>query len=328
MSAIALVHLGRKLPEHLKYCIAQSRRWSPTIPIHLLCDRSVVRAANDSLRMHDIEVHDLQAYRRTELWLEFKEIRDFYPKRRWWDPRRWDPRQISNPVPVEFWRYSTERLFALHAFLDENSLTEVFHFENDVLIFTDLQRLAPAVSRLYSHLAITPLSDTAVTTGMLYIKDPSSLEHLCSSILEQLVTGSTRQTVETYGGMVNDMTLMHDYRMRHGPENLGLLPILPRGPYSDGARDLGGIFDPASWGQYVDGTPTPHNQPPGFTDREHFIGKELLGKRHEIIWRNTNGSHGEPFVVTDDTTTTKLMTLHVHSKRLERYALVPRDGRS
>ncbi len=74
MSAIVLVHLGRRLPAHFEHCVAQARFSSPTIPIHILCDRPVVRTASALLRAYDVEVHNLGVYRHNKQWTEFVPI--------------------------------------------------------------------------------------------------------------------------------------------------------------------------------------------------------------------------------------------------------------
>jgi hypothetical protein len=320
MSAIVLVHLGRRLPAHFEYCVAQARISSPTIPIHILCDRPVVRTASALLSAHDVEVHDLGAYRNNKLWNEFVPMSELDVSTSWWTPRyRWDPRRLNKyAVPAEFWRYTTERLFAVNAFLSSTRLTDVFHFDNDVLVYEDLAGLSSKVASLYPRLAATPYSQREMAAGMLFIRDASDLEHMCEWIVHELPE-KKKQWSKTQGQFVGDMTLLFDYHSRYDADYLAFLPILPEGPHAQGVRELGGIFDPLSWGQFVDGTPSPHHDPKGYIIPRTYIGRELSDGRHEVIWKTDEQGRMVPFVATRGTHATKLLSLHLHSKRLQHY---------
>ena len=86
-----------------------------------------------------------------------------------------------------------------------------------------------------------------------------------------------------------------------------LLPILP--------YDSSIIFDPLSYGMYIDGT---HTEPRKFyskrkIDFNDLIGVELYSKRIKTKFIDNN-----PLVYWDNKTF-KMSNLHIHSKRFEKF---------
>src|SRR5207302_1299130 len=59
-----------------------------------------------------------------------------------------------------FWTFTTERFFVIETAMARLGLESVFHLENDVMIYADVQTLTPRFERLYPGIAATFDNDT------------------------------------------------------------------------------------------------------------------------------------------------------------------------
>ena len=67
-----------------------------------------------------------------------------------------------------FWKYSIQRFYYLNDFLEKTNLTNIFHLENDVLLFQDLKKILKEVK---SHnLACIRDNVDRVIGSLIYIK--------------------------------------------------------------------------------------------------------------------------------------------------------------
>lgn len=213
-----------------------------------------------------------------------------------------------------FWSHAFMRLLLIQAWMERDGVKNLVHAENDVLLYHDPHSLLSAFTDIFhDKVAITPLGDTYCTAAYMYVDSSAALNRVNESLLEYLSKGEACLAKNfTNDRMVNEMRLLWLLQKEQG-QLLGLLPILPFGPFSLGLSRLGMIFDPASWGQYLGGTPQGHK--PGTLFDTHWIGKDMSGKNFSVDW--TMDSHGKiPRLVIKDSVT-PLACLHIHSKRME-----------
>ena len=95
-------------------------------------------------------------------------------------------------------------------------------------------------------------------------------------------------------------------------DNKNLIQSLDILPY--GGKKL--IFDPASYGQYLGGT---HKKPKtffrdNFATQAHYVGAELISKRITVKFKKNI-----PVVTSDLGDVSKLINLHIHSKKLKKF---------
>lgn len=220
---------------------------------------------------------------------------------------------LYNYGPREFWTVSTTRLIYLENFLRVNGLEHVCHFENDVLVYFDLQEHESIFTQLYDNLALTPCDPSHLTTGFMYINDYKAIEHMTDFFIWALAKFGVGGTVREYHiDMVNDMTLMKRYADNDGADRVGLLPVLPYGEYSQYIDQFGAIFDAAGWGQYICGT---RAKGPGRMFAGHHVGGLLQAHpEYQIVWRVESGLR-LPFLSCDGNLV-RLNSLHVHSKNM------------
>jgi hypothetical protein len=207
-----------------------------------------------------------------------------------------------------FWRYACERIFVLEELMLTLGLDRCLHVESDVLIYLPPHAFMPWVSDAYgSAVAICPLTATEDAAAVMYVGSLGSLGRLTKALLELVEMGPS--LLDVHGGqMANEMRMLHILRTE-----LGLCEALPTTIAQAVAMTAPCVFDPASYGQYLDGTPGQ----PGvrFAGDHHEAGRELISGRCELVWNPQNrrpvlrGGSGEQ-------TLWPLANLHVHSKRL------------
>ena len=129
---------------------------------------------------------------------------------------------------------------------------------------------------------------------------------LCHSLDKKIDEGIKKDWEFNNFSPPNEMDLL-GMVYRQETTLFNLLPILP--------YDSSIIFDPLSYGMYIDGT---HTEPRKFytkrkVDFNDLIGVELYSKRIKTKFIDNN-----PLVYWDNKTF-KMSNLHIHSKRFEKF---------
>lgn len=288
---VVMFHSGENFPEHLVYALRQFRLFNPTVDVYFLTDRE--HLSNPLFSLHNVMVIDKGKYMSDD-------IHSF--------------EVLYGRGEHDFWTITTTRLMYISNFLRETNLHDVYHFENDVLVYYSFPDLHSIFTKTYKHLAITYGGPDKIMTGMMFVKNPKALQHMTNFILSLLHQYKVRDIRKKYGmDMVNEMTLMRVYS-REYPDYIRPLPILPFDDWSENYSLFNSIFDPASWGQYVGGTP---DGIPGVKPEDHYIG-QLLRKNlnYTVTWRD-EGKRIPYFRY--DGNEVKINNLHIHSKNLHLY---------
>ena len=211
-----------------------------------------------------------------------------------------------------FWRYACERFFVLEAAMRAMNLERCIHIECDVLMYASPASYVEWLIDTYgTGLATCPLTNLEDTAALMYVGSQAALAAFNTALLD-LVALPPAEFVAVHGGeMAHEMRMMNLLRAKSG-----LAASLPTTVAS--AHELGSayIFDPASYGQYVDGVPAE----PGvaYAGEHHRVGRELLSGNYRLRW---DAQQRIPLVASSgDGSEYPLATLHIHSKRLERWA--------
>ena len=279
---------GPNLPSHLDACIKQYQLFNDA-PIYFLTD---AQNFPDLAKYDQVIPVAIQDYASDKI-ARFNALYDRGPR--------------------DFWTVAITRLMYIENFSAAHGLQHICHFENDVLIYFNLEDYHHIFGRLYPSLAVTPCGPLICSTGFMYIDNAQSLADMTDFFIETLEQLGLEGTKKRYGlNMVTEMGLLKAYGTERG-ERLGLLPILPFGAHSQHYEDFDAIFDPASWGQLVGGTRT---EGPGAKPDDHYIGQLLLSHPgYGVRWR-TEGGLRIPYFVYDDNWV-KINNLHIHSKNLK-----------
>ena len=270
---------GGEVPEYTNVCLRQARKTNPDEDIRFICkdDQQIFKELNIQWVPQDSVS--------SELLDEFNRV--------CWFKRHGTP-NTSYPSPELFWHRTAERIYYLQAYINQHDLENVFHFENDVLIYYGLD-LVPTRDAMM----VLPMSINKATFAFAHIPNKSHINSLCGYFNWLLYKHGEKFLANQLNDHVSEMSLLH-IALQNGL--VSALPILP----SDNDKM---VFDPASYGQFLSGTNNGHGA--GFTDPEHFIGREIQRNNLNIIF------YGKPFV-----NDTKIFNLHIHSKNLKEFASV------
>jgi hypothetical protein len=212
-----------------------------------------------------------------------------------------------------FWRYACERFFVLEDAMREAGIDRCLHLESDNLLYVDPAALEPWLVSTYGReIAICPVTDDEDTAAVLYAGSLAALETFNERLLELVALGPAGLLERHGGAMGNEMRMLHLLRAQ-----FGLARALPTTLAAAAQSGAPVVFDAASYGQWVDGTPGAAGVP--FAGDHHIVGRALLADEIELGWDaqrrapwvRSTASGGAPAGPR-----TPLANLHVHSKRL------------
>lgn len=216
----------------------------------------------------------------------------------------------------EFNRLTTERLFAVYAYMNVTRKSNIFHMENDNMLYFNLSNLLSRMHKCKIYLGIIRASVSQAVLSFMYIQSASALEHLLRYIIQVFRLGKTESVKYLNTEYVNDMTITARYLDLSMPKSVesdsNLISQLPvtfdkeHCCVSHTANDKEKIiFDARTIGQYFGGDYWHPNV--SFWTRSDF-----LDPRGEIlIWKPIKKGIVVPYI-----RDRRIVNLHVHSKNL------------
>jgi len=298
---LILTHIGHNLPSYLNDFIKQLRKFNPDYNTIFLLNK--INCENPIFLENNIKTYPVEE-------LVSERINVFLNRY-----QHGNINSIHNHVDYgssDYWCVTSVRLFFIYEYCKKFNINNFFHFENDILIYEDLNKIQNIIleNNLYENkIAITRGTNNKIMTGFMYVDNVLILDNLLSEISSYITDGSN---LFNYGiDMVNEMGLLHIYQIKN-PDKIINLPILPYSDLSENYDYFLSIFDPATLGQYLDGTP---GNPGISIITESYIGDEIKkNPSFQIIFKETEGLK-LPFLSFDDKLI-KINNLHIHSKRL------------
>lgn len=287
---IILFHSG-KLPEYLECTFKQIRLFNPEITVWFITD--VEHFDNPLFDKYQINITNKDCYNSEKI----NKFKIFY----------------KHPVS-SFWVITAVRLIYIEEFLKREKLTDVYLFENDVLLYYSLEELHQRFVDLYKDMAITIGGPDKCMTGFMFIHDWKPLAEMTKWFIDALKQGQNKLKEIYHMDMVNEMTLMKSYMTEHS--DLSSIPTMPFGLFYPITK-FNSIFDPASWGQFVGGNVK--DKQPGFKAEDHYIGQMLLkNPEFTVIWKRDEQNRNIPYFKHNGNEV-RINNLHIHSKELHKY---------
>lgn len=209
-------------------------------------------------------------------------------------------------------RTSAFRFFFIDELIKTQGLKNNFHFDNDVLVYSNLSHLLPHFEN--HDISITPHSPHEYVCGMMYMK---SHIDVITEYFSRIIHLNVQHLNEVAGKgfMPNEMRLLSI--LNSTTKCINLLPVLPFGEFSNEITMFESIFDPSSYGQHIGGTP---DKPEGgwvCKENTHRVIDKLLVAG--VI--NVEFINKKPFIRFGDDELYQLNNLHIHSKQTEKYRL-------
>ena len=275
MPTLVLVHIGSHFPDYMNDCIRHIQ-YTTDISIHVLISsehRDKIVPAAQIFPLEDIPISDKrQEFERNS--------------------------SLDSSFRNGFWKFAMMRFFYIYDHVIAQKLDDIFHIENDNLIYVDfMPKLSVFQSK--SMWCVMDANDRCIPS-FLYFKNHNILRLL----LDTCISCAARQ--------VNDMYALSEFK-RQRPDHVGTLPIIkdycdPIHPdFYQHADDFGFLFDAAAVGQYIGGV-DPRNDS---RDTTGFINETCVVKCNKVKleWM------GEHLYINN----MPLVNLHIHSKDLKRW---------
>jgi hypothetical protein len=274
--SIILFHSNTSLPNCIFHCIQKIKQYSK-IPIYLLTDQNC--------NIKDVNIINILKYKNLN-WLN--ELKYFN----------------NDDYISKLFKNSCFRLFYIHQFLEENNIKHILHFDNDVLLYENPEKIIEKISSKYKNFCITAHNSSEVVFGMSYIEDSVSLSLIVNFIEQELKSSNL---LKKYNGCPNEMQIISKIN------DINFLPILPdnisENRYTNNFKYFNSVFDPSSYGQFLGGTWT--DKKPGWFGTHQEIGKFIENNKIKVLFENKN-----PYILYENTKI-KINNLHIHSKQTE-----------
>jgi hypothetical protein len=307
---IVWVAIGR-VPEFARVSIAQARLANPSLPLALLHDR-IDAAWRRFAAAARVTLHDLASLR------DDRRLRAFY--------ERPDARD-------RFWQHTTGRFFALRAFMERAGIDAATHVENDVVCYASEADLAGWTTWREPALATVFESGVRAIAGLVRVGSRRSLDAFTDFILAT-PDSSTADDMHRFAafrreapGQVRDLPTLPPPDPNHRDRTTSLYsPELPPIELPAG----GWLFDGARFGQYLGGIDPRHHRwallrwlawQRGTVDRPNgFLNESCVdtANRYQYLVTSPSGLAAPALIAGGQRY--PLATLHIHSKKLERFS--------
>jgi hypothetical protein len=287
---LVMFHSGKELPSYLEFTFKQIRTFNLDLHLHFITDEKHV--GNYVFGKYDVNSYNKDLYYSNKV----QELE-----------------RLMGRKSGDFWMVTLSRLVYIETFIGIHNLKNVYHFENDVMLYYDLKEYEKTFKNNYIGLAITKGSSYKWMTGFAFIKDYIALSKMTQFFIFILQTHGVKGILKKYPiEMVHEMSLISLYNT-YEPEQLISPPTLPS---SWNFIDYNSIFDPAAWGQYVGGTT---DGIPGAKPPDHDISQMLIKHpEYDVIWNKDNKGRKIPYFKIGDEHV-RINNLHIHSKNLHLY---------
>ena len=282
-----LIALG-EIPDYLNDCIQQIKKTQKKSKIYLLVNKTS-EFKNKNCKI--VNVESLKKSKEHILFIKKSKL-------------------AQDSFRNFFWKHSIERFYYLNDFLNKSNLTNVFHIENDVLLFQDLEKILKEI-KFYNFACIRD-SINRVIGSLIFIKN--------KKVSTRIVKISNNYLNE------NDMKILNylDKKISNSI-NLPLgetLDFIEKSENFKKIKKIPFIFDAAAIGQFIDG---PHrkklltriffNIKKFFMINDGFINTETNLKIYnwKIKWKNK-----KPYKQENEKLI-PIVNLHIHSKNLKKF---------
>jgi hypothetical protein len=238
-----------------------------------------------------------------------------------------------------FWKFTTERFFYLQNLIENENLKNIFHVENDLMIYFDIRSVIKTIKKNYNIGLLLDSNEKAIPS-FLYFKDLKNInklvyffekQHSFINMLIGLTFGKIYSILfDKYFFNNNDMDVLFKFYLANlKNKKIDILPsatpsLKKNKQYSKNInickhyKKFGGIFDPASFGGYLDGFDTdPIFKNVTLSKKKSTFKSAVDVTKYKVYFKVSNRKK-IPYIL-DNNKVIKLLTLHIHSKKLNKF---------
>lgn len=304
--SIVFVHIGQRVPLHVKYALEQARLFNPIEDIFLILNK--VAKIDDDIQQvfskNDIKLVYCEDLPRSAMHKKFL-----------------SESTLNTTFLGGFWFKTTERFFYLDELITQYNLQHVFHLENDNMLYLDLSEHLE-IFKQYKKIAAVFDNDDRCIPSFMYFSNKNAINHLVKFIAERAKKG------------LDDMKVLALYKNEGRSQYIEPLPIImaeyaqtyplitPTGKsakdkmfYSYHIDRFNSIFDAAALGQYLGGIdPKVGQSKPGFINESCVFNPSRL----KFTWEKDEQGRKIPYAIFQGKYF-RINNLHIHSKKLENF---------
>lgn len=200
-SPLVFVHIGDKLPSYLEISLTQARLFNKTSPIILIANERALQNYEGPL---DVEMITCESLRPTP------------------EHERFCLRTtLSATVGGGFWLYTSERFLYLYDYMVAYGVSDVFHLENDVMLYADVEEMLPLFHAHYRGIATTFESERKAIPGFVYIPNAQVMQMLAASFAAYATKA------------ISDMNVIAAFWRKEGDEIIDCLPMMTKTYFYD-----------------------------------------------------------------------------------------------
>ena len=236
MTNLIQIHIGKKLPDYIYDNLYQSLLVNTNVTIHVLIDNSLINEFNENIALFNISNANIKVValeNKSDKIEKYTEYMKKFPNE-------------SITFRDSFWISTTSRFFYIEEFMRKEILTDVFHIENDVMLYEDLNKIKETLNKDSLYMVQDNIS--RVVPSILFIPNVNELSSMNDFILNKIKNSNV---------FLNDMNL------------LGMYPKKELFPFNFNTKSKY-IFDGAAIGQYLGGV-DPNNLPKMSTPRDELL---------------------------------------------------------
>lgn len=294
---LVYVHVGPELPKYLPTAISQARVFNPECPIFLLGNSQALSSYNEE--QENVTKVSLESLTKSSSHQQF----------------------IRNVRLSGLWRYAIERFLYLDDFIQQYDLKNVFHTENDVMIYFDISTKLSVFMENYDGMVASVFDcDERSVPSFVFISNPTPSEAFAKFIALRSSQNTTDMALlgsfkDTYLKDLCDTLpiLIPSYADDYPLTNLFKKTARSKFPYINNLSKFQMIFDAAALGQFLGGI-----DPILGSTRNGFVGEMSVFQtyRFQYEWEKDEEGRLVPYISYKDETY-PIANLHIHCKNLK-----------
>jgi hypothetical protein len=308
MICLVYCHIGTSYPEYIFENIYQSLLFNDNCQIYVIINKIFINQFREKIQKMNISIHSKnQVILIPCELLQSKYLTTYMKYTDHWNEN------IKN-FRDNFWVHTTSRFFYIEALIQQFDLQNVFHLENDVLIYTKLSHIYNKLTTLKMDDKIVAVQDSPhrAICSILFIPNDNSIKDFITHILNSIKSNPGQ----------NDMGLMGNYKNKYH---------FPDSPNHNFASELG-IYDGAAIGQYLGGTDL-QNHPKHLIKNKYinqtigFINETSTFKPNTVDFNKTYNNGLKKYITcpkndTRNNVTFPINAIHLHSKQLYTFSSI------
>ena len=303
-ASIVFVHIGPQLPSYLPIALKQARLFNPHSDLYLIANERALANLSKEIKESRPLCISCESLPKGPFHKKFAK-----------------KSKLDKTFRKGFWTFTTERFFYLAELIEKRKLTDVFHLENDVMLYADLEELLPIFKEHYSNkIGATFDNDERCIPGFLYISNYAPIERLIDFIAQKAQSGGSDMEFlaqfKDQGGWIDNLpVLMPQYANDHELiSSFGCRGTRPD-HFHRHFDQFSSIFDAAALGQFLGGIdPDNGRSIPGFINERCIFNPSHFA----FEWRKDEQGRRVPFAIYGKLVS-KINNLHIHSKDLKKF---------